>query len=202
MKIFSKLLFLCVLGISWQSFSGVYDKSNNGLESIVTKLKIEQGIASFTQKKHFTFLANPIVSKGILKIYQNSVIWQVQSPVFSKLVIIEDQVWQFVSDSQNNYYKAVASHASIETLIRAVFTGKINKAQWDISIDEQQCLQLLPKDLILSQAITQITVCVSDKKEQRFVAIKDAQNNLTEIELNIMTDQLSSEDIREFNIKK
>jgi hypothetical protein len=201
MKIFSKLLFLCILGISWQSFSGVHEKSNNELETIFAKLKIEQGITSFTQKKHFTFLANPIVSKGMLKIYQHSVIWEVQSPVFSKLVIIKDQVWQLVNDSPNSY-KAVVSHANIETLIRAVFTGEINRAQWNISIVEQQCLQLLPKDLILSQAITQITVCVSDKKEQRFVKIKDTQNNLTEIELNIMTDQLSSEDISEFNINK
>lgn len=181
--------------------AAVNDDNDTALEHLFTTLKIEQGIASFTQKKHFTFLANPIVSKGLLKIYQNSVIWQVQSPVFSKLVIIEDQVWQLVNGSQS-HYKAVVSHASIETLIRAVFTGEINRSQWHISIDEQQCLALLPKDLILSQAIKQITVCVPDKKEHRFVTIKDAQNNLTEIELNITTEQLSNEDISEFNINK
>ncbi len=201
MKIFITTLFSCFCVFSAHLFADDNVEENITLDNIFTKLKIEQGIASFSQKKHFTFLANPIVSKGLLKIYQNSVIWQVQSPVFSKLVIVEDQVWQLVNDNPVNY-KAVVSHASIETLIRAVFTGEINRSQWGISINEQQCLELLPKDSILAQAIKEINVCIPDKQEQRFVTIKDAQSNLTEIELNITTDQLSDEDIREFNINK
>jgi len=176
-------------------------EKNSALDVFFTQLKIEQGVANFTQKKHFTFLANPIVSKGLLKIHQSSVIWQVQSPVFSKLVIVDDQVWQQVGDDPA-HYQAVVSHASVETLIRAVFTGDINRTQWDVSLDAQQCLQLSPKDLVLSQAIQQITVCLPNNAKQRFVTIKDAQSNLTEIELNITAEHLSDEDIREFIINK
>ena len=172
---------------------------NIRLERFLARLQIKQGIASFTQQKHLSFLANPIVSKGLLKIYQNSIIWQVQSPVFSKLVIIEDQVWQLTNKASTNY-QLVVSNASVETLIRAIFTGDISQSQWHVSMDEQQCLQLSPEDMILSQAIKHISVCMPDNQSQRFVTIKDAQNNLTEIELMITTEQLSDEDIHEFNI--
>lgn len=175
------------------------EEKNKQLQRMLNTLQIKQGIATFTQKKHLSFLANPIQSKGLLKIYQNSVIWQVQSPVFSKLVIIEDQVWQ-LTDKNSTNYQLLVSNASVETLIRAVFTGDISESQWHISMDEQQCLKLTPKDMILSQAINHIGVCVSDNQAQRFVTIKDAQNNVTEIELMITTEQLSGEDIREFDI--
>lgn len=183
------------------------NNSNNDIEVFIRDLQIKQGIASFIQKKHFTFLNNPIVSKGLLKIHQNSVIWQVNTPVFSKLIIVGDQVWQQISkdDSQNKTpvkYQKIVSHASVETLIRTVFTGEINRTKWNVLLNEQQCLQLLPKDLILSQAIQKIAVCVPDDKTQRFVTLTDAQSNLTEIELNILTHQLSGEDLREFNIRK
>jgi hypothetical protein len=179
-------------------------QNNLPLEDFLTKLKIEQGIANFTQKKHFTFLNNPIVSKGILKVHQTRVIWQVNTPVFSKLVIFGGQVWQQMDQGNNlhssNDFQKVASHASVETLIRAVFTGEINRAQWNITLDDEQCLQLSPTDLILSQAINKITVCVPKSPTQRFVTLTDAQRNLTEIELNITSNQLLDEDIREFNI--
>jgi len=177
---------------------------NIRLERFLARLQIKKGIASFTQQKHLSFLANPIVSKGILKIYQNSIIWQVQSPVFSKLVIVGDQVWQWMAQEDNNApnYQVVVSNASVETLIRAVFTGDISQSQWNISMDEQQCLQLSPNDLVLSQAINYINVCVSDNQSQRFVTIRDAQDNLTEIELMITTKQLSDEDIHEFVINQ
>lgn len=180
-------------------------KSNNDLATFISSLQIKQGIASFTQKKHFTFLNNPIMSKGLLKIHQNNVLWQVNSPVFSKLVILGDQIWQRISsdNSSNNTtenYKKVVSHASVEILIHTVFTGEINHTQWNASLNEQHCLQLSPKDLILSQAIEKISVCVPSNNTQRFVTLTDAQGNLTEIELNILTNQLSGEDLREFNI--
>ncbi|MBU2871623.1 hypothetical protein [Colwellia sp. E2M01] len=177
-------------------------QSNQSLETFLTLLKIEQGTAHFTQKKHFTFLNKPIVSKGVLKVYQTRVIWQVNSPVFSKLLIIDNQVLQLVTANDKNtpeQYQEVASHSSIEALIRAVFTGEINSTQWNIAFDEQQCLQLAPKDLVLSQAIKGINVCVPSNPKQRFITLEDAQNNLTDIELNIITNQLSDEDIREFN---
>jgi hypothetical protein len=211
------LLFLCVSLVNVNANERVNQENNviqndliqnnKTLEYFLTTLQIKQGIASFIQKKHFTFLNKPIVSKGLLKIYQSSVIWQVNTPVFSKLVIVEDQIWQLVNPDSSqsktpNHYKNVVSHASIETLIRAVFTGEINRAQWNILLNEQQCLQLTPKDLILSQAIKEINVCVPDTPNQRFVTLTDAQSNLTEIELNIITNQLSDEDIREFNINK
>jgi hypothetical protein len=186
-------------------------KNNITLESLLTTLQIEQGISKFTQKKHFTFLNNPIISTGLLKIHKNSVIWQINTPIFSKLVIIEDQVWQLINQSKDKnhtqknsleQYQIVASHASVETLIRAVFTGEIDRTLWGISLNDQECLQLLPKDLVLSQAIKYINVCVPDNNNQRFVTLMDAQGNLTEIELNIITNQLSDEDTREFNIHK
>jgi hypothetical protein len=204
------------IDIKKNDFNNTNNEKNVGekdqaLVNFLSTLRIEQGIANFIQKKHFTFLNNPIVSKGLLKIHQNSIIWQTNTPVFSKLVIIEDQVWQLTNqgDKQHNnknqlpeQYQIVASHASIETLIRAVLTGRINPTQWTMSLNDQQCVKLAPKDLILSQTIKYIIVCTPNNNNQRFVTLTDAQNNLTEIELNIITNQLSDEDIREFNIQK
>lgn len=215
MKLITTLLLFSLLAFPVYLLADEHAKNNNmevinheqnqALERFIAELSIEQGIAHFTQKKHFTFLNNPIASKGLLKIHKNSVIWQVNKPVFSKLVIIEDQVWQLKSQNKANTpdnYQVVVSHASIETLIRAVFTGKINQSQWNAAIDKDNCLKLLPKDLILSQALNKIEVCVPENQSKRLVTIEDAQSNLTEIELMVITEQLSDEDIREFNINQ
>lgn len=207
MKMLCGVLLLCLVSCPvylWANENAALGAEQSAqqkkqLKSILSHLQINQGIATFTQKKQLSFLNKPIVSKGFLKIYQNRVIWQVQSPVFSKLVIIDDQVWQ-LTDKHASSYQLLVSNASVETLIRAIFTGDINQSQWHILIDEQQCLQLSPKDLILSQSISYISVCVSDNQAERFVRIKDTQNNVTEIVLNITTSQLSDENIREFDI--
>lgn len=218
------LLFLCLYSVNLyadvpvkkatieNSNAGYHkEKSSHTLETFLSALQIDQGIANFTQKKHFTFLNTPITSKGVLKIHQGSIIWQVNTPVFSKLIIIDGQVWQRISQGNNEsnmhnntpeQYQVVASHASVETLIRAIFTGEINRTQWNFSLTEQQCLKLSPTELILSQAIKHISVCMPDNHNQRFVTLTDMQGNLTEIELNIITNQLSDEDIREFNLNQ
>mgnify|MGYP000654559607 CR=1 FL=1 len=203
MKVMNKICVFLIFFYSSQIIANNSDDNSFLLEDFLNKIQMKQGIASFTQKKHFTFLTNPIISKGLLKIHQNNVIWQTEKPVFSKLVVVEDQVWQLIERSnglQANKYRNVASHTSIETLIRAVFTGEINTAQWNANLDEKKCLQLAPKDLLLSQAITQIKVCLTNNSNQKFVTITDAQSNLTEIEIMTLTNQLTSDDLREFNI--
>lgn len=178
--------------------------ADNALSQLFKQLEIEQGTANFIQKKHFSFLVTPITSQGSLKINKGNIIWQVEKPVFSKLIIIKDQVWQLNSEKDElpARYVQVVSHASIETLIRAIFTSEVNSTQWQITLKNPQCLQLTPNDSLLSQAISTLNICLTENEKQRHVTIKDAQNNLTEIEINITADTLSDDDFREFNINK
>lgn len=190
------------LGASVQANDEV--AADNGLSQLFKQLEIVQGTANFIQKKHFSFLATPIISQGTLKINKGNVIWQVEKPVFSKLMIIKDQVWQLASQKNElpARYLPMVSHASIETLIRAIFTSEVNPSQWQITIKDPQCLQLTPNDSLLSQAINNLSICLTQNEKQRHVTIKDAQNNLTEIEINITAYTLSDDDLREFNFKQ
>lgn len=177
---------------------------DSALSQLFKQLEIEQGVANFTQKKHFTFLSTPIASQGTLKVNKGSIIWQVEKPVFSKLMIVKDQVWQLMPKKDNSpaRYQQIVSHAGVETLIRAIFTGKVNPSQWKITIENTLCLQLVPNDSLLSQAISSLNICLTENKKQRRVIINDAQNNRTEIEINITAYNLLDDDIREFNLNK
>lgn len=178
--------------------------TNNALSQLFAELKIEQGVANFTQKKYFAFLSTPITSQGILKINKGNVIWQVEKPIFSKLMILKDEIWQLSSEKNESpaHYQKVVSHASIESLIRAIFTGDVNSSQWKIALINPRCLALTPNDGLLSQAITDLEICLAEDKKQRQVTIKDAQNNRTEIEINMTAFRLLDTELHEFNLKK
>ena len=191
-NIFS-ILFILSLAIS--SFD-TYAKE------LIEHFKIEQGVATFTQEKKFSFLTQPIKSSGIFKVYKNNILWQIDSPVFSKLLIIDDQIWQY-SEQVNelgSHYNKMMTHASIETLIKTIFTGTINQDKWTTKIKSDQCLLLKPKDTLLVQAISQLELCLGEQKGSRKILIEDTQKNTTKIYLTHTQKELSDEDVTEFNI--
>jgi len=177
---------------------------DSALNQLFKQLEITQGVANFTQKKYFAFLSTPITSQGTLKVHKGSIIWQVEKPVFSKLMIVQDQVWQLKSEKDKSpaRYQQRVSHAGVETLIRAIFTGKVSPSKWKITLENALCLQLVPNDSLLLQAISSLSLCLTENKKQRHVIINDAQNNRTEIEINITAYSLLDDDIREFNLNK
>jgi len=170
----------------------------------IEQFKIEQGVASFTQEKKFTFLTTPIKSSGIFKVYNNNILWQVNSPVFSKLLIIDSEIFQYEEvktvEGISHYYRKMATHASIETLIQAVFTGTINKEQWNATEKNDRCLLLEPKDTMLVQAISLLELCLGEQEGMREVLITDIQKNTTKISLTQTSTTLSDDDVNEFNI--
>jgi len=170
---------------------------------LIQSFKIEQGVADFTQEKQFTFLSTPIKSSGILKVNKGNILWQVNTPVFSKLLIIDSQIFQYeevkTSEGISNFYREMATHASIETLIQAVFTGNINKQQWNVT-EKKGCLLLKPKDTMLTQALSLLELCIGEQGDTREVLITDIQKNTTKISLLQTSSTLSDDDINEFNI--
>lgn len=185
-------------------------QANEPIESVkveqftVEQFKIEQGVASFTQEKKFTFLTTPIKSSGIFKVYNNNILWQVNSPVFSKLLIIDSEIFQYEEvktiEGISHYYRKMATHASIETLIQAIFTGTINKEQWHAIEKDNLCVLLEPKDTMLVQAISSLELCLGEQEGMREVLITDTQKNITKISLTQTTKTLSDDDVNEFNI--
>jgi len=172
---------------------------------VIDAFKTEQGIASFTQEKHFSFLSTPIKSTGVIKINQGNVLWQVNTPVFSKLLIIDNQVWQQAQIKTqygiDEIYNKVATHASIETLINTIFTGNIDEEQWDASYKNEHCVALKPKDTVLSKAILTLELCLDEIATIRHVEITDAQKNITKIQLTQTSTTLSENDVNEFIIQ-
>lgn len=178
-------------------------------KELIDDFKIEEGVATFTQEKKFSFLSTPIKSSGLFKVYKHNILWQVNSPVFSKLLIIDNEIWQFIEpknsevktkDGIANHYRKMVTHASIETLIQTVFTGTINEEQWDTTVKSEQCLLLQPKDTLLAQAISLLELCLGEEEGEREVLITDTQKNTTKIVLTQTKNSLSDEDINEFNI--
>lgn len=188
--------FICCLSLS--AFTQVNAKE------LIDDFKIEQGIASFTQEKKFSFLTVPIKSSGFFKVYNNNILWQVNMPVFSKLLIIDSEIFQYEEvktvEGISSYYRKVATHASIETLIQTIFTGTINKEQWNTRNKDNRCLLLEPKDTMLSQAISLLELCLGVQEGAREVIITDTQKNVTKILLTQTANTLTDEDINEFNI--
>lgn len=179
---------------------------NSVLENgVIDAFKIEQGIAEFTQEKFFSFLSTPVKSSGILKINNNNVIWQVNSPVFSKLLIIDSDIWQQAQIKTQNgvdyIYNKMVTHASIESLIQTVFTGNIDDTQWETFTKSESCVVLTPKSNVLSQAISQLELCLGNNDNERNIVITDGQKNITKIYLKQISNSLSDDDVNEFNVK-
>ena len=191
-KYFS-LIFVFCLSIS------VFDTY---AKTLIEHFKIEEGVATFTQEKHFSFLSKPIKSSGLFKVYKNNILWQVNSPVLSTLLIIDNQIWQYSEDANTtgNHYRKVIAHASIETLIKTIFTGKINKEQWNTQIKSDQCLVLQPKASLLAQAINELELCLGEQVGSREILVTDTQKNITKIYLTHIKRKLSDADVTEFNI--
>ncbi|XPF95680.1 hypothetical protein ACM9HF_06605 [Colwellia sp. RE-S-Sl-9] len=194
-KLLSRLLACCLALL-------VFTQVN--AKELIDDFKIEEGVASFTQEKKFSFLSTPIKSSGLFKVYKHNILWQVNSPVFSKLLIIDNEIWQYnevkTIDGIANHYRKMVTHASIETLIQTVFTGTINEEQWDTTVKNEQCLLLQPKDTLLAQAISLLELCLGEEESEREVLITDTQKNTTKIVLTQTKNTLSDEDINEFNI--
>ncbi len=199
----NKLFYASVLMVLAVVFNAYGDDTasaeNNELTAIFGQLKVEQGLASFTQNKHFSFLSTPMRSSGTIKVHQGNIIWQVESPVFSKQVIMGEQIWQLEQQGSNNYLPVV-SHSSIENLVKAIFSGEVDQSQWQIALAEQQCLQFKPNDAILAKAISQLEVCLLEDSQHRKVSLIDAQNNLTEIIIHFTRNTLTDDEISEFNV--
>ena len=194
-------LFVCFLTLS--AFTQV--SANEPIQHFkLEDFKVDQGVAKFSQEKNFTFLATPIKSSGTLKVYNNNILWQVNSPVFSRLLIIDGDVFQYEEvktvEGISHYYRKMATHASIETLIQAIFTGTVNKEQWNSTAKNDQCLLLEPKDTMLTQAINVLELCLGEQEGMREVLITDTQKNTTKISLTQTSKTLSDDDINEFNI--
>ena len=204
------LLSFCFIFYIQSAFSAQESLIKNETESeftsnqVIEQFKIDQGIAEFTQEKYFSFLSVPIKSSGILKIQHNNVLWQVNTPVFSKLLIINNQIWEQVEittiSGTNTIFQEVATHSSIETLIKTIFTGEVNDTEWATTVKNNQCIVLVPTNSLISQAITQLELCIDETSSQKKITISDKQNNITKIFLTQIATTLTDEDVDEFNI--
>jgi len=204
------IYFSCLSNVSAQdvAVADIEQEAQSSVQKktkVIDAFKIEQGIASFTQEKHFSFLSTPIKSTGVIKINQGNVLWQVNTPVFSKLLIIDNQVWQQAQIKTqygiDEIFNKVATHASIETLINTIFTGNIDEEQWDASYKNEHCVVLNPKDNVLSKAILALELCLDEIATIRHVEITDAQKNITKIQLTQTSTTLSENDVNEFIIQ-
>ena len=164
------------------------------IDSSLSDLKVEQGVALFVQEKKLKFLKRPIRSSGLLKIGNNSVLWHVTKPVESKLLVSGSKLWQF--DSKKGSYKALANQQSIEQIVQTLFTAQFDETLWHISKVEKGCFDLIAKDQMIKGVVESIGFCLLSENKRK-ITLLDGQGNVTDIQLNFTSFSLSENDIND-----
>lgn len=110
---------------------------------------------SFVQQKHIQILSSPLESSGIFTVVrEKGVIWQLQKPLASKVVIDDDGMHGAeVGDNRAMRY--------IGNILQSILSGDLQKLQQQFDIEagmvnDQWQLILQPQSALLEKAITAI----------------------------------------------
>ncbi|WP_462168120.1 outer membrane lipoprotein carrier protein LolA [Pseudoalteromonas lipolytica] len=137
---------------------------------------LKQG--TFSQEKHFKGFTKPFISEGLFKLTEQGIIWQVESPIKSKLVIKQGQVYTYNERGEAQLQKGAEPYVA---LLQAII--KHDKAALALQFDTREhadndCQLLLPNDEMLQQIFSQFTVC-ADEKNVNSVRLQEINGNVT-----------------------
>jgi hypothetical protein len=190
--------------------------TNISTATLLQALMLQEGAGSFSQNKHFKFLAVPIRSTGDFIVKQEAVLWQTQSPVFSEVFIQPNGIYQRLNPEAK--YEKLVENSEFSLLLATVFTGQINPAQWQVDEDvhlvegidleeKNYCLSLQPKAKQLQQLFKQVELCLPwlpkdgaaaenlprFNLSKRHINLFDPQDNKTQISMDINSRKLTKE---------
>lgn len=160
---------------------------------LLEQLKIAQGRGEFVQKKYFKFLSKPIKSTGVFAVNQQAALWQTQTPVFSQVLLADSIIYRRLKPDDS--YQIMVQDSDISSVMAAIFKAEISAQDWSvIDSDSANCVALTPNNHKLQQAFSQISLCLLDDGK-RLITLRNKQNTKTEIELSLISEQLSSQEL-------
>lgn len=160
---------------------------------LLNKLYLAKGKGTFTQKKYFKFLSEPIVSQGLFVLQQKSALWETQSPVFSQLLLSPNVIYTRLDSSKA--YRPLVENGEFSRLLSTLLSGEFNQHEWkNISVTRENCIQLTPTNASLEKVFSSVEICLIDKFN-REINLLDANNNKTKINMLITDFDLKEADV-------
>lgn len=189
LKRLSYLFLLIIVPLSFTSTVA----SNESLEKKLMKPNLISG--TFEQNKFFKILKRPIKSSGDFYLDQKlGFYWQTIKPVNSAIFLKSGELMQ--KDHHGNV-KSIAGGGTLATVLIKAISGDINALKNDFELLKHQandCLELIPKQAVLRQAITKIEICDGVKPES--IKLFESKGNKTEIQLTYHENTMMPEAIR------
>ena len=167
------------------------------LGAITQTLSESQLNASFIQSKKITALNKPLESLGKIWLSpQSALVWQVNKPIKSTMVIKAGQIIQYNRKEQRLDSNKMATPDGVAELFFAIANGTLTdlSEQFKISLqcdEDAWQMQLEPKEVELSQLITQLTI-VGSKKIDAFSYL-ESRGDFTSVTLTHLQSSLAAE---------
>lgn len=157
--------------------------TNNIQTNLLNQFSISQGKGTFTQNKHFKFLSEPIISKGLFILQNQTALWQTQSPVFSQLLLTPKAIYTRLERHMS--YQLLTENGQFSKILSKLLSGKFDKSDWqEISSSNCNCVNLIPTTTVLEKIFAKVQVCFVDNLTRQFKLV-DSNNNVTEILMNL-----------------
>jgi len=170
-------LFLLIIGLL--SFTATAASNESSVNRLIKPNLIS---GTFVQNKFFKILKQPIKSSGDFYLDQKlGFYWQTIKPVNSAVFLKSGELME--KDHHGNV-KSIAGGGTLATVLIKAISGDINALKHDfdvVKLDASDCLELIPKEEVLRQAITKIAICGGLKPDS--IKLFESKGNKTEIQL-------------------
>lgn len=160
---------------------------------------------TFTQRKYFKILKQPIISRGDIHLAKGlGLVWQTNTPVFSRLLLKNNELYS--DDGQQPSKKIIGGDALANVLMNAM-TGNMKALKAQFTLDKSaksNCVSLIPIDKQLAKVIDTVLLCgkvttnniQTPKRLLDQVILFEHAGNRTEIDLVLAEQNILSEAIR------
>lgn len=184
---------------------GYANESTSGEKILEQFTTLTVASGHFTQRKYFTVLKHPILSKGEVYLEKDrGLVWQTNSPVFSRLLLKNNGLY---SDDGNSPIKKIKGGDTLAKVIMHAILGDISALKQQFTIansNKQHCAELAPKDPQLANFMRLIELCgnISPDNDKlsnntiEHIVLFEHLGNRTEIELKLTPQNLLPEVVR------
>jgi hypothetical protein len=166
----------------------------------ITSRLVKSQTFEFVQEKHIPALSRPLISRGRIFMNENEeLIWELQSPVVSRLVISPNGISQYNGKGELTMNNTNEQFAEISSLFLGIFNGNLDilKTKFAItascSADQNWTLTLIPDNESLAAILTQLQISGADTLE--IVTYEEKRGDLTTIHLTPVSDSTHTDSL-------
>ena len=149
----------------------------NTVSQVNTTLKADIVTGEFKQYKQLAGFASPFVSSGVFSLNAKKLVWEVEQPVKSALIVENGQV--LVENAKGEFVPQPGSEQFVG-LLTDLLSVDMSALATRFSIKAQNnCLQLTPKEALLQQLFSHFTLCESDKTVHSIILYEHSGSKTT-----------------------